>query len=492
MSSNVPLSDALREEYEQLFAQMQIRPENLFEIDAAVNRIAKAESRLRYQAVEGKTGVPWFLVGIIHGLECSWRFDRHLHNGDPLTARTVRVPIGRPLTGEPPFDWEVSAADALERLKTPQSSAWTIADIAYALEHYNGFGYRLYHPHVKSPYLWSFTTIYTTGKYVADGKWSGTAKSLQCGAMAVLKRMIERSIIDIPLPEMEVAKADEVPRDPLIANAFAVSAPLPAPVSYPGRVLRSGRSGEDVSLLQERLKQLGIAEDIQVDGDFGEKTESAVKLFQARFTDEAGDPLEVDGVVGPVTWQALFGAAPPDRAELTGAQGQAPLDELAKEVLEVASTQIGVRESPPGSNRGHEVDQYLESVSEGLLGSPWCVAFIYWCFKQAAHKLGRANPMVKTASVWTHWEKAGLIDGNIVIRPDEAQQDPSLLKPGMIFHIDTGGRKGHAGLIVNVVGDKIVTIEGNTNDNGSREGIGVFIRSTRKIRQINLGFIGYK
>jgi len=38
---------------------------------------------------------------------------------------------------------------------------------------------------------------------------------------------------------------------------------------------------------------------------------------------------------------------------------------------------------------------------------------------------------------------------------------------------------------------KLVTIEGNTNDGGSREGVGVFRRSGRRIRDINLGFIDY-
>ena len=68
---------------------------------------------------------------------------------------------------------------------------WTISGIAYVLERYNGFGYRLNHPQVKSPYLWSFTTIYTAGRYVADHQFSDTSVSKQCGGMALLKRMIE-------------------------------------------------------------------------------------------------------------------------------------------------------------------------------------------------------------------------------------------------------------------------------------------------------------
>ncbi len=45
---------------------------------------------------------------------------------------------------------------------------------------------------------------------------------------------------------------------------------------------------------------------------------------------------------------------------------------------------------------------------------------------------------------------------------------------GHIFVIDFGGGTGHTCLVIEVGGGKLVTIEGNTNDGGSREGVGVF------------------
>ncbi len=50
---------------------------------------------------------------------------------------------------------------------------------------------------------------------------------------------------------------------------------------------------------------------------------------------------------------------------------------------------------------------------------------------------------------------------------------------------------GHSGLVMEVKNGRLVTIEGNTNDNGSRNGIGVFKRDARKISSINKGFIDY-
>lgn len=65
--------------------------------------------------------------------------------------------------------------------------------------------------------------------------------------------------------------------------------------------LKKGSKGESVKTLQEFLK-------ITVDGDFGSKTESAVKSYQKK------NGLVVDGVVGPKTW-AHMGILNTDNAE---------------------------------------------------------------------------------------------------------------------------------------------------------------------------------
>lgn len=66
------------------------------------------------------------------------------------------------------------------------------------------------------------------------------------------------------------------------------------------RLLKKGSSGADVKTLQELLNQLGAA--LTVDGDFGSKTESAVKAFQKK----AG--LKQDGKYGDQTHTALMAA----------------------------------------------------------------------------------------------------------------------------------------------------------------------------------------
>ncbi len=150
----------------------------------------------RYRAVGDELGIPWFFIGVIHNMEASLNFTRHLHNGDPLKARTVQVPAGRPKNGTPPFTWEESAIDALSMRGLNKAKDWSLAGILYQIEGYNGWGYRLYHPHVLSPYLWSFSNQYISGKYVEDGTWSDTAVSKQCGAAVILRRMAEKNLIE--------------------------------------------------------------------------------------------------------------------------------------------------------------------------------------------------------------------------------------------------------------------------------------------------------
>jgi predicted nuclease of predicted toxin-antitoxin system len=161
--------------------------------------------------------------------------------------------------------------------------------------------------------------------------------------------------------------------------------------------------------------------------------------------------------------------------------------------LEVAAGEIGVREDPPGSNHGRKVEQYQASVGVDP-GEPWCAAFVYWCFATAASDLGVANPMkekkCRTGSVVELWDRANANGAKIVTR-DAAFADPSRVLPGMVFVITMSGGHGHTGLVSKVTGNTLETIEGNTNDGGSREGIGVFRRNGRSIVSINRGFIAF-
>ena len=253
---------------------------------------------------------------------------------------------------------------------------------------------------------------------------------------------------------------------------------------FPGSILRPGaKNTEAIMLVQQRLNALGCGP-VEENGIYDKaRTGSAVRLFQSRFPDVTGLPLEIDGEVGSLTWGTLFGAA------TVPSQSEAPSDLIA-EVLKFAANQIGVREAPLGSNRGPQVDKYLEAVGlDPTQGSfAWCVAFTYFCYKTGAERLAVEIPHVKTAGVLDHWNRAS---SKFKITSSRAIANPSLVRPGALFIIDLGEGSGHSGIVVEAKDGRLITIEGNTNDNGSRNGIGVFQREARKIAQINKGFIDY-
>ena len=63
------------------------------------------------------------------------------------------------------------------------------------------------------------------------------------------------------------------------------------------KTLKMGSKGDEVEVLQHLLNVEGHK--VKIDGDYGQKTEAAVKMLQK------AHGLEADGVVGPKTWKAL-------------------------------------------------------------------------------------------------------------------------------------------------------------------------------------------
>jgi len=184
-------TEMARAGYSKLFSSMVINEQHKAVSTRIGNDIVR--SRYRYSAVETTTGVPWWWIGVVHSMEAGLNFATHLHNGDPLTARTVHRPAGRPASGIPPFRWEDSAADALRLKELHRERDWSIPKALYNFERYNGFGYVA--RGVNSPYLWSFSNLYRHGKYVRDGVWDANAVSQQCGAAVLLKTLINLGVV---------------------------------------------------------------------------------------------------------------------------------------------------------------------------------------------------------------------------------------------------------------------------------------------------------
>jgi hypothetical protein len=130
-------------------------------------------------------------------------------------------------------------------------------------------------------------------------------------------------------------------------------------------------------------------------------------------------------------------------------------------LIEVARQTIGWREEP--GNSGPVVDKILASVGLERTGSPWCAAWVVYIGDEAFGK--KENPFPRSA--WSpDFVKDPKWDRGRGQTPDRAD--------AFGIYFQSLKRVAHTGIIEKVEGKWAITIEGNTNDNGSREGDGVY------------------
>jgi lysozyme family protein len=238
-----------------------------FRLDRAVERWH--DGRDDYQRIGDMVGIPGEVIWALHWRESAGRLDTHLHNGEVLGRRTTIFPPGLR------FDsWRDSALHALGTQYTKQRSVglthesrdravWT----AFA-EEWNGLGYR--HASHPTPFVYSGTNRYTSGKYIADGQYDAGVVDRQPGCAVLWAAALDG--ID------------------LARNPPPGRQPVP-------RLLARGARGPDVRSMQ--LDLIATGKRIAVDGIFGPGTESAVRTFQRL------QGLSVDGIVGPHTRAAM-------------------------------------------------------------------------------------------------------------------------------------------------------------------------------------------
>ncbi len=269
--------EQLRPEYAELWRGMEIRPDRLDAVTRIANKLIGFKPR--YQEAAQATGVPWFVIAALHNRESDANFNTYLGNGEPLDRVTRLVPKGRG-----PFrSWVSGAIDALRHDGLDQVKEWTPERACYEIEKFNGFGYRNNHPEVKSPYLWSFSNNYRSGKYVGDGHFVSSVVDQQCGAMPVVKRIMELD----PSATFQAAR--------LQASTIPIPGVHPPVGEGP---LTVGSRGDRVRQLQNTLHQRGYPVG-EVDGIYGSITHDAVMAFQR----DAGLPQT--GVADEGTMRAL-------------------------------------------------------------------------------------------------------------------------------------------------------------------------------------------
>jgi hypothetical protein len=171
------------------------------------------------------------------------------------------------------------------------------------------------------------------------------------------------------------------------------------------------------------------------------------------------------------------------------------MKKIADEIVRIAKAEVGVEEVN-GTNCGERVNEYKATTTlRPDAPWPWCAAFICWVIKEALRSTGAKHP----TSGFTRPFTAGAWDmENWSLRQDSTtwtrKPHHGDIKPGDIVVF----KFSHIGFAISEPDDDgyVVTVEGNTDSKGSREGGGVFtkrrhiskIRSRIRFRQEKLVF----
>ena len=181
--------------------------------------------------------------------------------------------------------------------------------------------------------------------------------------------------------------------------------------------------------------------------------------------------VSADGVDGPVTWNAIL-------AKLSTKETTTPKGSVPEKMVSLAREEIGVSEVD-GSNCGPRVDEYKAATwLDADKGWPWCAAFICWLVREAIEGEDVKFKRPRTAGAWDfeNWAKQQSTNGVELRKPTNED-----IKAGDIVVFTFS----HIGLAVKDADSSgyVVTIEGNTNGAGSREG-GSVLEKKRHVSKI--------
>lgn len=225
-----------------------------------------------------------------------------------------------------------------------------------------------------------------------------------------------------------------------------------------------GMASDAVGALQQQLLESGESID---PGElrqayFGPSTKNAVLDFQTHHVDQNGRPLAQDGLVGPETQYALDNPSGGPHLVSGWAADLVSCDPRIRPVVTSAISEIGVMESPPGSNRGPRVDVYT-GLSGNDTGIPWCAMFASWAWSHAVG--GSPFGILASALKLRDW---GAQNGQLI-------GTSTLAQPGDVGIILRAGGHGHVELIVapERAGTSLCLVGGNVGD---------AVRSTLRLR----------
>ena len=229
-------------------------------------------------------------------------------------------------------------------------------------------------------------------------------------------------------------------------NRLRTDATVNAPITKPA-------NSKQVRLVQEWLCLHGL--NVAVDNGFGDATERVVAEFQTKSNLPATG--QVDQTTMDALVQPMLRAIQPDPSPAPGITAQAV--RVAQRHLAEHPREVG------GPNCGPWVRLYMSGRDgERFL---WCAGFVSCIFGQACRDLEKARPLVSSQSCD---ELANDAEAKGIFFPD-TDRPRTQPGPGWVFvRRKTANDWNHTGLIIAADQSVFRTIEGNTNDEQSREG----------------------
>jgi hypothetical protein len=247
-----------------------------------------------------------------------------------------------------------------------------------------------------------------------------------------------------------------------------------------GLVLRPGANDVYVKRVQEWLNIKRFSDSswryvVDTDGVYGPITEKVVRLFQQ----SCG--LNADGIVGPKTYVELTRPMINAFTRIPNINNIRPLivayseQHLANHPVELYN-----------ANKGPWVRAYMDGI-DGI-DRPWCMGFVQTIMDQSFSTLGKnfTDVMPRTVGcdvLGDYGGKSKQLIPNAALRAN-----PGLAKSGDAFLIAKGGDAYgwvHTGIVTEIEGNFLHTIEGNSNETGSPEGF----EAVRRVRDFSVNKI---
>ena len=232
------------------------------------------------------------------------------------------------------------------------------------------------------------------------------------------------------------------------------------------------------------------------------KVQCWLTLYAMRKPD-AGTATAIDGIFGPATERAVRNYQAGNGMPLTGVVDQALFRYMSRPLADAfgfAATGSTLREKITGTAKAHlhaspfelviggqtNSGPWVRSYMDGNEGSEWlwCMGFVQTVIDQATAQDGKdfrsLMPLTYLCDVLGQYAR----DNHRLITGSDILKNPSLVSPGDIFLLRRAGFHWyHTGLVIAVHEGSLETIEGNTNNDGSGNGNGVY----RRVRGVGNG-----